>query len=109
MQVTNNITAIFSAHLDTADPYVKVTYGSTVLTSKTISRSLNPVWNQTLQVPLNGADQPKIKFELLDRDEFTPDDPMATFDLEMKKIRSAGKMDEWIKLGDKVGCLSFSF
>jgi tellurium resistance protein TerZ len=77
-----------------SDPYIKVFGGKTPLgRTKTIMKTLNPVWNEKFELILGADDasyilkmegQVQMEFRLFDEDKRTEDDPMGTVMVPLK-------------------------
>jgi tellurium resistance protein TerZ len=79
-----------------SDPYIKVFGGKTPLgRTKTIQKSLNPVWNEKFELIL-GADDAnyilkmsggvQMEFRIFDEDKRTEDDPMGTVFVPLRPL-----------------------
>ncbi|XP_053573600.1 multiple C2 and transmembrane domain-containing protein 2 [Bombina bombina] len=83
----------------TSDPYVKFKLNKkTLYKSKVIYKNLNPVWNETLVLPIQNLDQ-KLHIKVYDRD-LTTDDFMGSAFLELQHLELNKTEEKVFKLED---------
>ncbi|CAF1475342.1 unnamed protein product [Adineta ricciae] len=69
-----------------SDPYVKVVYGTEEkYTTQTVSKSLNPVWNEKFSIFTNDLNLP-LYFHVYDHDRIGRDESMGTAKIELWKL-----------------------
>ena len=63
-----------------SDPYVVLTAGGLTKQTKVIKANLDPVWNETFQLPGRLQDflDTRLHLAVWDKDTFSKDDPMGT-------------------------------
>jgi len=65
-----------------SDPYIKIVVdGKEIKKTSIKKRTLNPVWNETFAVEIDGETFKKIDLELFDWDKFSKDDSLGTVTL----------------------------
>ena len=76
-----------------SDPYCKVGWGSNKRKTKIIKETLNPVWNETLQLNVESVTD-AVEIEVKDDDPFRKNDPLgdATFSLAELEPNKATEM-----------------
>ncbi|PGH23110.1 phosphatidylserine decarboxylase [Polytolypa hystricis UAMH7299] len=75
----------------TSDPYLVVTLGDSRESTPPISKTLNPEWNVTFELPVMGV--PLIEAICWDKDRFGKD-YMGEFDIPLEDIFSDGKVQQ---------------
>ncbi|KAK6394086.1 hypothetical protein LTR65_001932 [Meristemomyces frigidus] len=73
----------------TSDPYLVLTLGDAKQATSVVSRTLNPEWNQTFEMPVTEADSALLEAVCWDKDRFKKD-YMGEFDVMLEDIFSAG-------------------
>ncbi|EED19403.1 phosphatidylserine decarboxylase Psd2, putative [Talaromyces stipitatus ATCC 10500] len=85
----------------TSDPYLVVSLGSARDSTPTISKTLNPDWNVTFELPISGV--PLLECVCWDRDRFGRD-YMGEFDIPLEEIFAEGETQHqptWYTLESK--------
>jgi Ca2+-dependent lipid-binding protein len=74
-------------NLDKSDPYITLTNGTGRQTVKTkvVRNSLNPTWNEMLQLNVDDPSQP-LRLRVWDRDRFSKDDPMGEAEVQLQGL-----------------------
>ncbi|CAA6674181.1 unnamed protein product [Spirodela intermedia] len=78
--------------LFSSDPYVLLTMASERVKTKVIKNNVNPEWNEELTLYIQDPNI-SIKLEVLDKDTFTPDDPMGNAVINIQPLVEAGRVD----------------
>jgi hypothetical protein len=98
----------------TSDPYVKVFYGNEEkYTTSTISKTLNPVWNEKFSIFTDDLNLP-LYFYLFDHDRIGRDESMGTAKIDLWKLPFDRLYEAILELEDekrndgKVGALKIS-
>eukprot|EP01027_Heterolobosea_sp_BB2_P009039 GEZU01013381.1.p1 GENE.GEZU01013381.1~~GEZU01013381.1.p1 ORF type:complete len:138 (-),score=36.00 GEZU01013381.1:30-443(-) len=91
--------------IGTSDPYCIFQFGansSNRAKNKYISYTLNPVWNQVLELELKHQReelvQNKLKVWVFDKDFFKPDDPLGDAELDLSNLSENESTDVWLAL-----------
>ncbi|CAA6661327.1 unnamed protein product [Spirodela intermedia] len=79
----------------TSDPYVRVQYGSVKKRTKVIHKTLNPVWNQTLEFPDTGG---QLNLHVKDYNALLPTSSIGHCMVEYESIGPNQTADKWIPL-----------
>ncbi|KAM8972753.1 multiple C2 and transmembrane domain-containing protein 2 isoform 2-T2 [Pelodytes ibericus] len=83
----------------TSDPYVKFKlHKKTLYKSKVIYKNLNPVWDETFVLPLQGLDQ-KLQIKVYDRD-LTTDDFMGSAFIDLQELELNKTEEKILRLED---------
>ena len=72
-----------------SDPYVSVIVGEEKHKTTIKSKTLNPVWNETLQFTLNQTSK-HILVKVKDHDDWSKSDELGDITIAIKDIREAG-------------------
>mmetsp|Transcript_38767 Transcript_38767/g.97666 ORF Transcript_38767/g.97666 Transcript_38767/m.97666 type:complete len:373 (+) Transcript_38767:47-1165(+) len=84
-------------HGKSSDPYVVVLVGSQKRKTKTIWKSLNPVWSETFKFELNDETPTIVEFRIWDKDRMSSDDRMGMVTVNLSEVEANNKtMDRWI-------------
>ncbi|CAA6675218.1 unnamed protein product [Spirodela intermedia] len=80
-----------------SDPYVVLRWRNKVLPHFSLSlqsdkNNVNPEWNEELTLYIQDPNI-SIKLEVLDKDTFTPDDPMGNAVINIQPLVEAGRVD----------------
>eukprot|EP01126_Amoeba_proteus_P053739 TRINITY_DN656_c0_g1_i19.p1 TRINITY_DN656_c0_g1~~TRINITY_DN656_c0_g1_i19.p1 ORF type:complete len:447 (+),score=70.01 TRINITY_DN656_c0_g1_i19:324-1664(+) len=75
-----------------SDPYVRVWCGAFKYKSKTIKKSLNPVWDEHIEIPASYAKANPIDVECWDWDVVGGDDYMGEFSFKSDIVPSTGEL-----------------
>ena len=82
-----------------SDPYVKVSSARVTRTSKTINKTLNPDWNEILELKgsLNDFVTQGLTFKFFDHDKFSFDDPLGDMTVPLDPLRGTDghTFDNW--------------
>ncbi|KAK4657863.1 phosphatidylserine decarboxylase [Podospora pseudocomata] len=97
----------------TSDPYLVLNLGESKHITHTESKTLNPEWNETCQLPINGIQSLLLDVNCWDKDRFGKD-YLGEFDLALEEIFADEKIEQpptWYKLkskrpGKKTGVVS---
>jgi len=84
----------------TSDPYVVITLGDAKEATSAVSKTLNPEWNQTFEMPVLEADSALLEAVCWDKDRFKKD-YMGEFDVMLEDIFTSGNLKPepmWLKL-----------
>lgn len=84
----------------TSDPYLVITLGDAKEATSAVSKTLNPEWNQTFELPVLEADSALLEAVCWDKDRFKKD-YMGEFDVMLEEVFSAGNTKpepKWFKL-----------
>lgn len=84
----------------TSDPYLVLTLGDAKEATSAVSKTLNPEWNQTFELPVTEADSALLEAVCWDKDRFKKD-YMGEFDVMLEDVFSSGNATpepKWIKL-----------
>jgi hypothetical protein len=84
----------------TSDPYLVVSLGSARESTPTISKTLNPDWNVTFELPISGV--PLLECVCWDRDRFGRD-YMGEFDIPLEEIFAEGETQHQVHAVDTCG------
>lgn len=75
----------------TSDPYVRIHIGDDIkggLKTKHVSKTLNPVWNETFRLSVRGVQRPeKITIEVFDKDMIGKDDSLGKFCIQLPLLK----------------------
>ena len=81
------------------DPYVVLHVGEQTFKSSVCKNGgLEPVWNETLNVPING--QPEIKLQVLDKDMITKDGLIGEAMIPVAALLQQGGYSQWYTVFD---------
>ena len=72
-----------------ADPYCHATMGSQENRTPVAPRTLNPVWNASMQFLVHDLNQDVLCLTIYDKDYFTPDDFMGRSEIPIKDIHAS--------------------
>ncbi|CAA6665369.1 unnamed protein product [Spirodela intermedia] len=75
-----------------SDPYVVLRWRNKRVKTKVIKNNVNPEWNEELTLYIQDPNI-SIKLEVLDKDTFTPDDPMGNAVINIQPLVEAGRVD----------------
>ena len=84
----------------TSDPYVVITLGDAKEATSVVSKTLNPEWNQTFEMPILAADSALLEAVCWDKDRFKKD-YMGEFDVLVEELFQAGNISpepRWFSL-----------
>ena len=84
----------------TSDPYLVITMGDAKEATSAISKTLNPEWNQTFEMPVLEADSALLEAVCWDKDRFKKD-YMGEFDVMLEEVFNMGNTKpepKWFKL-----------
>jgi phosphatidylserine decarboxylase len=73
----------------TSDPFLVLTLGDAKEATSVISRTLNPEWNQTFELPILTADSALLEAVCWDKDRFR-NDYMGEFDVVLEDLFASG-------------------
>ncbi|KAK5124722.1 hypothetical protein LTR85_001435 [Meristemomyces frigidus] len=73
----------------TSDPYLVITLGDAKEATSVVSKTLNPEWNQTFEMPVTEADSALLEAVCWDKDRFKKD-YMGEFDVMLEDMFSGG-------------------
>ncbi|KAF2809057.1 uncharacterized protein BDZ99DRAFT_499382 [Mytilinidion resinicola] len=77
----------------TSDPYLVLTVGDAKQATPSISKTLNPEWNQTLDLPVTGVQSLLLEACCWDKDRFGKD-YMGEFDVALEDIFTNGQSSQ---------------
>ncbi|KAI9705796.1 MAG: hypothetical protein M1820_005044 [Bogoriella megaspora] len=77
----------------TSDPYLVLTLGDARQSTPSISKTLNPEWNQTLELPITGPQSILLEVVCWDKDRFRKD-YMGQFDIPLEDIFENGSTSQ---------------
>ena len=90
----------------TSDPFLVVTLGNVKEATSVVSKTLNPEWNQTFEMPVTEADSALLEAVCWDKDRFKKD-YMGEFDVLLEELFQGGSTSpepKWFMLeGRKAG------
>jgi phosphatidylserine decarboxylase len=78
--------------------YLALTLGDARETTPSISRTLNPEWNQTLELPITGPQSILLEVVCWDKDRFKKD-YMGEFDIPVDDIFENGAVSQEVRIG----------
>jgi len=81
----------------TSDPYLVLTLGDAKQSTPSISKTLNPEWNQTLDLPIVGVQSLLLEAVCWDKDRFGKD-YMGEFDVALEDIFANGQISQEVRL-----------
>ncbi|OQN95619.1 hypothetical protein B0A48_18218 [Cryoendolithus antarcticus] len=87
----------------TSDPFLVLTLGDAKEATSVVSKTLNPEWNQTFELPITTADNALLEAVCWDKDRFR-NDYMGEFDLDLEDIFHSGTVTPepaWLPLQSK--------
>ncbi|KAL1297234.1 hypothetical protein AAFC00_004797 [Neodothiora populina] len=87
----------------TSDPYLVVTIGDARAATSSVSKSLNPEWNESFDLPITGVDSLLLEAVCWDKDRFGKD-YMGEFDVAIEDIFANGQTiqePQWYQLKSK--------
>ncbi|TKX20593.1 phosphatidylserine decarboxylase proenzyme-2 [Elsinoe australis] len=87
----------------TSDPYLVINLGDAREASSVVSKTLNPEWNQTFNLPITGMESLLLEVVCWDKDRFGKD-YMGEFDLALEDIFKNGSVAQeaqWYRLESK--------
>lgn len=87
----------------TSDPFLVLTLGDAKQATSVVSKTLNPEWNQTFELPVTTADNDLLEAVCWDKDRFR-NDYMGEFDLVLEDVFQEGSVTPepvWIPLKSK--------
>lgn len=73
----------------TSDPFLVLTLGDAKEATSVISKTLNPEWNQTFELPVLTADSALLEAVCWDKDRFR-NDYMGEFDVVLEDLFASG-------------------
>jgi len=73
----------------TSDPFLVLTLGDAKEATSVVSKTLNPEWNQTFELPINSADSALLEGVCWDKDRFR-NDYMGEFDVVLEDMFPSG-------------------
>ncbi|KAF2103976.1 hypothetical protein NA57DRAFT_30331 [Rhizodiscina lignyota] len=76
----------------TSDPYLVVTLGDAKEATSSISKTLNPEWNSTFELPIVGTDGLVLEAVCWDKDRFSRRDYMGEFDVALEEVFTSADM-----------------
>jgi len=83
-----------------SDPFLVLTLGDAKEATSVVSKTLNPEWNQTFELPVMSPDAAILEAVCWDKDRFKKD-YMGEFDVAVEDIFASGDIDpeaQWFKL-----------
>ncbi|KAM7049033.1 extended synaptotagmin-3 [Acridotheres tristis] len=80
-----------------SDPYALLRVGTTQCRSKTVSRDLNPIWNETFEFVVHEVPGQDLEVDLYDEDP-DKDDFMGSLLISLVDVMNDGTVDEWFPL-----------
>ena len=75
-----------------SDPYVIVTCGKETKKSRVVKATLDPVWNETLELNTASFDdvlRDGLHLKVMDKDTFTKDDPLGEVHVSLEALRAS--------------------
>ncbi|WPH02357.1 Hypothetical protein R9X50_00522000 [Acrodontium crateriforme] len=84
----------------TSDPYLVIAFGDAKEATSVVSKTLNPEWNQTFEMPILTPDSALLEAVCWDKDRFKKD-YMGEFDVMLEDIFQGGSVTPepaWIRL-----------
>ncbi|KAF2453627.1 phosphatidylserine decarboxylase proenzyme [Lineolata rhizophorae] len=75
----------------TSDPYIVLTLGDAKESTPVISKTLNPEWNQTVEMPIVGSHSMLLEVVCWDKDRFGKD-YMGEFDVGLDELFGSGQV-----------------
>ncbi|GLJ11106.1 hypothetical protein SUGI_0143120 [Cryptomeria japonica] len=79
-----------------SDPYIKLQYGKIIQKTKSISRELNPVWNQEFEFnEIGDGEYLKVKCY---NEEFLGDESMGSARVNLEGLEEGARKDVWVPL-----------
>eukprot|EP00898_Chlorokybus_atmophyticus_P005417 jgi/Chlat1/5877/Chrsp4S06388 len=90
---------------NTSDPYCTLTYGKLKKKTKICSKTLNPVWNETITFREDGS---SLRVHCKDHDDIGRDDSLGVCEIPLDSIAPGAPVDFWVPLLNvKSGLLHF--
>ncbi|GLJ46671.1 hypothetical protein SUGI_0983640 [Cryptomeria japonica] len=83
--------------LISSDPYVLIKLGQQRVKTKTIKRSLDPVWNDELTIGVPSK-TPRLEVEVMDEDTFTSDEPLGNIKVDIVPLMNYATKYQFQKL-----------
>ncbi|KAM4821249.1 extended synaptotagmin-3 [Thomomys bottae] len=83
-----------------SDPYAQVRVGLQRRRSRTVYRSLSPVWGEVFEFPVHEVPGQDLEVDLYDEDAADRDDFLGSLQICLGDVRSRGVVDEWRPLDD---------
>ncbi|NXT01446.1 ESYT3 protein, partial [Jacana jacana] len=80
-----------------SDPYALLRVGTVQYRSKTVSRDLNPIWNETFEFVVHEVPGQDLEVDLYDEDP-DKDDFMGSLLISLADVMNDGGVDEWFPL-----------
>ncbi|XP_010140868.1 PREDICTED: extended synaptotagmin-3 [Buceros rhinoceros silvestris] len=80
-----------------SDPYALLRIGTVQYRSKTVSRDLNPVWNETFEFVVHEVPGQDLEVDLYDEDP-DKDDFMGSLLISLADVKNDRTVDEWFPL-----------
>eukprot|EP01130_Rhizamoeba_saxonica_P018630 TRINITY_DN9391_c0_g1_i2.p1 TRINITY_DN9391_c0_g1~~TRINITY_DN9391_c0_g1_i2.p1 ORF type:complete len:747 (+),score=153.09 TRINITY_DN9391_c0_g1_i2:48-2243(+) len=84
-----------------SDPYCIIRSGAEQVSTKVIHRSLNPVWEQSFEIPLYEDPLADMVVDVYDKDLVGSDDFMGRVIVNMQQLANCQEIDEWFPLETK--------
>ena len=76
----------------TSDPYLVITLGDAKEATSVVSKTLNPEWNQTFEMPVTEADSALLEAVCWDKDRFKKD-YMGEFEVSLEELNANGVVE----------------
>ena len=70
-----------------SDPYVLLVYAKQTAKTKVVRRTLNPIWNETLQLNVDDLSEPILLY-VKDKDRIGADDPLGDARIALDRLRA---------------------
>ncbi|KAF8565120.1 hypothetical protein P879_07722 [Paragonimus westermani] len=85
------------------DPYIKIKYrGKTIRRTRIIFNNRNPVWDETIYVPINNLEYP-LELRIYNRDVFKKDDYVGRVMFPLRGLMFAMQQEFNVQLEDETG------
>lgn len=81
-----------------SDPYVVLTLNGTSVRSKTIPKTLNPVWEELFSLPVKDLDADVLHVQVMDWDRVSKDDPIGDASVALTHLVQEVESDVWAPL-----------
>jgi len=88
----------------TSDPFVTVSLGRHAEAghaphkTRSIKKTLNPVWEEEFNFPVNNPQQDQVWLQVWDWDRFSSNDPLGEKAIPVSSLLSAPYIEQWFVL-----------
>jgi len=82
-----------------SDPYVELTLGKSTSKSKTVTKTLNPTWDDTFEMSVSDPTDAVLKVEVYDKDSvFSKDELLGFINIPLSQLSKGVELCKWFSL-----------